>query len=41
MGDPEGDHYGPVAIEEPDERATEVCHGYGKLFAKTAIRLFG
>ena len=30
QGDPTGDHYGPVAIREPDERSTENCIRFAK-----------
>lgn len=40
-GDPKGSHYGPVALEEPDERAERECITYGKNMAKLAKRLFG
>ncbi len=41
LGDCEGDHYGPVAIGAPDQRARENAVRYGRLFAETALRLFG
>ncbi len=34
-----GDHYGPVAINSPDERATHQSLNYGKLIAKLAAKL--
>ena len=39
MGDSEGDHYGPVAIEEPDKRSEENCIRYGKRVAQLVKRL--
>lgn len=41
FGDAMNDHYGPVAIGEPDKRATDVCLRWGRLFAQTAVKLFG
>lgn len=41
IGSHEGDHYGPVAIGAPDERANKVCWDHGVLFAQAAKRLFG
>jgi NAD(P)H dehydrogenase (quinone) len=29
-----GDHYGPVAINAPDERALRQCHRYGQMIAR-------
>lgn len=40
IGEPFGDHYGPVSIGAPDDRARENCLDYGKLIAKTAVQLF-
>lgn len=34
QGAPEGDHYGPVAIGDPDDRAKEGCIQLGKRVAK-------
>jgi len=34
-----GDHYGPVAINAPDERAVRQCRKYGKLIAALAAKL--
>jgi NAD(P)H dehydrogenase (quinone) len=34
QGDPQGDHYGPVAIGKPDARATKQCQRLGKRFAR-------
>lgn len=40
QGDPKGDHYGPVAIGEPDERAKTQCLRYGQRIAKLTKKLF-
>ncbi len=40
LGDSEGDHYGPVAIEEPDERVLENCERYARNLAKLVKKLF-
>jgi len=34
-----GDHYGPVAINAPDDRALRQCRKYGKLVAELAAKL--
>ena len=34
-----GDHYGPVAIGAPDEKAAEQCRALGKRVAELAARL--
>jgi NAD(P)H dehydrogenase (quinone) len=34
QGDPSGDHYGPVAIGNPDSRAIRQCVRFGQRFAK-------
>ncbi len=34
-----GDHFGPVAINEPDERATLQSLNYGKLIARITAKL--
>jgi len=34
QGDPKGDHYGPVAIRKPDERATENCISFAHRFSE-------
>ena len=39
QGDSEGDHYGPVAINAPDARASKECRRYGERFAKLVQRL--
>ncbi len=40
-GDPRGDHYGPVSINAPDERATKQCLRYGKMVAELTLKLHG
>ncbi len=39
QGEPKGDHYGPVAINEPDERALKECRKLGQSVAKLVKRL--
>ena len=39
QGTANGDHYGPVAISSPDERAIEQCHRLGKRVTQLADRL--
>ena len=39
QGDTKTSHYGPVAVEEPDERAAEECVRYGKRFAALVMKL--
>jgi NAD(P)H dehydrogenase (quinone) len=39
-GDHRGDHYGPVSIGFPDERATECCKQYAGNLAELVKRLF-
>ncbi len=39
LGDSEGDHYGPVAIEKPDKRAEENCVRYGQRVARMVKKL--
>jgi len=39
-GDPRGDHYGPVSIGKPDERALRCCESYAKSLASVAKKLF-
>ena len=36
-----GDHYGPVAIGDVDERARENCLAYGKAVAELTVQLHG
>ncbi len=39
QGTANGDHYGPVAISSPDDRAIEQCHRLGKRVTQLADRL--
>ena len=39
-GDPQGDHYGPVSIGKPDERAKKQCIRRGKRIADLTKKLF-
>ncbi len=39
QGDPKGDHYGPVSIGSPDDRATKQCIRLGNRVAKLLKRL--
>jgi NAD(P)H dehydrogenase (quinone) len=39
QGDWQGDHYGPVAISEPDERAIKECGRFGARIAKLLKKL--
>jgi len=39
QGDPQGDHYGPVAIGAPDSRAAKQCVRLGAKVAKLVKRL--
>ncbi|MFA5410393.1 MAG: flavodoxin domain-containing protein [Candidatus Omnitrophota bacterium] len=39
QGDPQGDHYGPVAIGAPDNRATRECVRLGQRIAELAKKL--
>ncbi|MDP2940878.1 MAG: flavodoxin domain-containing protein [Candidatus Omnitrophota bacterium] len=38
QGDPQGDHYGPVAIGAPDERASKECLRLGSRVARLVKR---
>ena len=40
QGDPKGDHYGPVAIGLPDERAIANAQRFGKRIAALTKKLF-
>ncbi|MCP4711807.1 MAG: flavodoxin family protein [Planctomycetes bacterium] len=40
-GSAEGDHYGPVSIGKPDDRAGAECRRLGKTVAELAAKLFG
>jgi len=39
QGEPKGDHYGPVGINEPDERALKGCRKMGQCVANLVKRL--
>ncbi|MHC5060855.1 MAG: flavodoxin family protein [Planctomycetota bacterium] len=39
QGDPQGDHYGPVSISKPDDRAIEQCQRRGRRIAELTKRL--
>ena len=36
QGDPQGDHYGPVSINNPDSRVKDNCQRYAKRFSALA-----
>ncbi len=38
-GDPQGDHYGPVSLGKPDDRAIKQCKRKGKRIAELTIKL--
>jgi NAD(P)H dehydrogenase (quinone) len=40
-GTAQRDHYGPVAIGKPDQRADEECHKLGRNVAELAVKLHG
>lgn len=40
QGDPQGDHYGAVSIDEPDERAIKQCRRLGERTARLVKKLF-
>ena len=40
QGDPQGDHYGPVSINEPDARVEEQCRRRGQRIAELTKKLF-
>jgi len=39
QGDPKGDHYGPVSINEPDQRSQQQCMRRGQRIAKLTKKL--
>jgi NAD(P)H dehydrogenase (quinone) len=39
QGDPQGDHYGPVAIGAPDARAAKECARFGQRIAQLVKKL--
>jgi NAD(P)H dehydrogenase (quinone) len=41
QGNPAGDHYGPVAVGEPDDRSTAECLEMGRIVGELAVRLHG
>jgi NAD(P)H dehydrogenase (quinone) len=41
QGDSDDDHYGPVAIEAPDERAKANCLALGERVGRLVKKLFG
>jgi hypothetical protein len=41
QGDPERDHYGPIAVEAPDRRSAGECRRRGRSVAELTKRLFG
>jgi len=40
-GDPEGDHYGPIAVGAPDERSRKECVRFGRRTAEFLKQIFG
>ncbi len=40
-GNSNGDHYGPVAVGAPDQRAAEQCRQMGKLVGQLTVKLHG
>ena len=41
QGDPKGDHYGPVSINKPDQRAEKECLRFGQRIARLTKKLKG
>jgi len=39
QGDPEGDHYGPIAVGAPDERSCKQCRRFGRRLAELTAKL--
>lgn len=39
QGTPRGDHYGPVAVKEPDERSKRLCTDYGQRIAQLVLKI--
>jgi NAD(P)H dehydrogenase (quinone) len=39
QGDPEGDHYGPIAVGAPDERSCKECRRLGRRVAHLTTKL--
>lgn len=40
QGDPQGDHYGPVSIGEPDQRVQQQCVRRGRRIAELTKKLY-
>jgi len=40
QGDPKGDHYGPVSIGAPDQRALKCCVGYAQNLSSLVKKMF-
>jgi len=40
-GDPQGDHYGPIAVGAPDERSRKECARFGRRTAEFLKQIFG
>ncbi len=40
-GNSSGDHYGPVAVGAPDQRASEQCRQMGKIVGQLTVKLHG
>ena len=40
QGDPQGDHYGPVSINKPDDRVISQCKRRGQRIAELTKKLF-
>lgn len=40
-GHAKGDHYGPVSIGKPDDRAIYQCHKLGRMVGKLTVKLMG
>jgi len=38
QGTPNADHYGPVAVEKPDDRSKNSCREYGQRIAKLVLK---
>jgi NAD(P)H dehydrogenase (quinone) len=41
QGTADGDHYGPVSVDAPDDRVKSQCQALGRRIAALAKRLFG
>jgi hypothetical protein len=40
QGTPDGDHYGPVSIDAPDDRVRAQCQALAKRVAALAVKLY-